>query len=206
MKKSQLNKPVTFLLLIALFINATSCEEPIYTPKPRGYPKVVYPEKNYKQFAEDYCTFTFEQPTYAIIEQDTTFFSGRSKNDCWFNIRMDQFAATIHCSYVPISKDDPFEKLREDAFVMANEHIVKANYIDEIPVDTKHGVKGMAFDLEGPVASPFMFFLSDEKEHYFRGSLYFNTRSDPDSLAPVIKFVKEDLSHMIRTFKWNEGG
>ncbi|MFT4664500.1 MAG: gliding motility-associated lipoprotein GldD [Polaribacter sp.] len=199
MKKDKLIIP---LLLIFYLLIASSCEEPIYTPKPRGYPKVVYPEKNYQKFSEDYCSFTFERPVYAEVEQDTTFFDGRSKNTCWFNIKMDQFAATIHCSYVPISKEDPFEKLREDAFVMANEHIVKANYIDEIPVDTKQGVKGMAFDLEGPVASPFMFYLSDEKEHYFRGALYFNTRSDPDSLAPVIKFVKEDLSHMIKTFKW----
>ena len=86
---------------------------------------------------------------------------------------------------------------------MANEHIVKANYIDELPIRTGHGVEGMTFDLEGPVASPFMFYLSDKEQHYFRGALYFNAKSNPDSLAPVIKFVKEDINHMINTFKWN---
>ena len=192
---------LTTILLIYLF--TTSCEDTVYTPKPRGYPRVVYPEKVYQSFSEDYCDFTFEHPVYSTIEQDTTFFNGRSKNDCWFNIQMNHFAATIHCSYIPISKEDSFEKLRDDAFVMANEHITKANYIDEIPLDNKNGVKGMAFDLEGPVASPFMFYLSDENKHYFRGALYFNTQSNPDSLAPVIKFVKEDLSHLIATFKWS---
>jgi len=49
-----------------------------------------------------------------------------------------------------------------------------------------------------------MFYLTDEAEHYFRGALYFNTRSNPDSLAPVIKFVKEDLGQLIATFKWND--
>lgn len=201
MKKNNLSFTL-IILIIGLLVQ--SCEEPVYVPKPRGYPKVVYPEKTYQKFTKDYCAFTFEYPTYARIEQDTTYFDGRSKNDCWFNIQLDQFAATVHCSYVPISKADPYEKLREDAFQMANEHIVKANYIDEIPIDTKNNVKGMAFDLEGPVASSFMFYLSDEEKHYMRGALYFNTRAEPDSLAPVIKFVKEDLGHMLTTFEWND--
>lgn len=191
-----------FALLTCSFF-AQSCEEPIYIPKPRGYPKVVYPEKSFQKFTADYCAFTFEYPTYASIEQDTSFFDGRPRHSCWFDLRIDQFAAKVHCSYIPITEKDPFDKLRDDAFTMANEHIVKANYIDEIPIATKNGVIGMAFDLEGPVASPFMFYLSDEKEHFFRGSLYFNTQSNPDSLGPVIQFVKEDLSHLLTTFQWN---
>jgi gliding motility-associated lipoprotein GldD len=191
------------LLLLTLSITFQSCDEPVYVPKPRGYPRVVYPVKSYQNFSKNYCAFTFEYPVYATIEQDTVFFDGRPKHSCWFDLRIDQFSARVHFSYVPISEKDPFEKLSGDAFTMANEHIIKANYIDEIPINTNNDVQGMAFDLEGPVASPFMFYLSDEKEHYLRGALYFNTKVDPDSLAPVVKFLKEDIRHLINTFKWN---
>jgi gliding motility-associated lipoprotein GldD len=190
-------------LLLTFGLLLLSCEEPVYIPKPRGYPRVVYPVKSYQPFSEDYCAFTFEYPVYATIDQDTVFFDERPKHSCWFDLRIDQFAARVHFSYVPINEKDSFEKLRRDAFTMANEHIIKANYIDEIPINTKHEIQGMAFDLEGPVASPFMFYLSDEKEHYLRGALYFNTKADPDSLAPVVKFLKEDIRHLINTFKWN---
>ncbi|MFK7806585.1 MAG: hypothetical protein AB8F74_02175 [Saprospiraceae bacterium] len=197
-------KPSNIFALLIICLLFQACEETVYVPKPRGYPRIVYPTKAYQKFSEDYCAFTFEYPAYATVEQDTSYFDGQAKDDCWFDINIDHFAAKVYCSYVSIGKNNSFDKLQDDAFTMANEHIVKANYIDEIPLNTKNGVKGMAFDLEGPVASPFMFYLTDEEDHFLRGSLYFNTKADPDSLAPVIKFVKEDLSHMISTFKWNE--
>ena len=200
--KSKLSSPLFFFILLSFVLLFASCEEPIYTPKPRAYPRVIYPEKNYQQFAEDYCAFTFEYPTYMQVEQDTSFFGERPKHSCWFDLRADRLNAKIHCSYIPISAKDSFDKLRNDAFTMANEHIVKANYINEIPIKTEKGITGMAFDFEGPVASPFMFFLSDEKSHFFRGALYFNTKSAPDSLAPVVQFMKEDILHLINTFEW----
>ena len=64
-------------------------------------------------------------------------------------------------------------------------------------------VYGIWFPLEGSVASPYQFFVTDSVEHYMRGSLYFNTSPNPDSMAPVIEFVKEDLEKMLETFEWN---
>lgn len=192
----------SFLSLIFLFV---ACgDEPVYTPKPRGFPKVIYPEKTYQKFTKDYCTFTFEYPKYAVIQQDTAFFDERLENACWFDIYIADFNARVHCSYVPIDKKNNFEKLRDDAFQMANEHIVKANAIDEMPIKNSNGVGGFAFDFNGPTATPFTFFLSDSTNHYLRGSLYIYTRSRPDSLAPVIDFLKEDLMQMLNTFEWLE--
>lgn len=64
------------------------------------------------------------------------------------------------------------------------------------------GLSGFAFEMKGPAASPFQFFLSDSTNHFFRGALYFNTQARPDSLAPVYEFVREDLMKMIETFEW----
>jgi hypothetical protein len=38
--------------------------------------------------------------------------------------------------------------------------------------------------------------------HYLRGSLYFATEPNADSLAPVISYFREDIIHMIETLNW----
>ena len=86
---------------------------------------------------------------------------------------------------------------------MAYKHVVKANAIDPLPVQNENNVGGLTFQLEGPTATSFMFFLTDTTQHFLRGSLYFKTQTKPDSLAPVIDFVQEDLFHMLETFKWD---
>lgn len=180
-----------------------SCDEVIYSPKPRGFPKVNFPEKNYRPFGEAYCDFTFEYPTYAIIQQDTLFFDEQPAHPCWFDIFIREFDAKIHCSYYPISEENSFDKLTNDAFVMANKHNLKANYIDDLVISKPNHVGGIVFNIEGPVASPFQFYLSDSTSHFLRGALYFNTQARPDSLKPVIDFVKTDVMHMINTFEWD---
>lgn len=191
--------------LLGLFLGMLllqSCEEIIYTPKPRAYPKVVYPVKDYQPFNESYCQFSFEYPTYASIEQDTLFFDERPANSCWFDIVIADFDARVHCSYHPIDQENTFDKLNTDAFNLANEHNLKANYIDDLRIQKPNGVSGIVFNLEGAVASPFQFFLTDSTNHFLRGALYFNTKSRPDSLAPVKDFVKTDIMHLINTFEW----
>jgi len=198
-----LKATVFFLLFFACcFLNScTDYNES--TPKPRGFPKVVYPEKNYQAFAAPYCPFNFEKPAYAKIVQDTSFFGERPNHDCWFDLYIPAFDSRVHFTYYPIDAINTFDKLRSDEFRMANKHNIKATAIIENPIRKPNGVSGMAFDIQGAVASPFQLYLTDEKEHFLRGSLYFNTQAKPDSLAPVYDFVKRDIMHMVNTFEWN---
>ena len=167
-----MNKSKLFLLLTIVAIFAIGCkEESVQTPKPRSFPRVVYPEKNYVQFDTSFCEFTFEYPDYATIVQDTSFFG---------------------------------EKPEDDAYKLAGVHNKKASFIDEIPVSRPDHVSGTIFDIEGPVASTYQFFLTDSTTHFLRGALYFNVRTNQDSLAPVIEFMKKDVQHMISTFKWKK--
>jgi gliding motility-associated lipoprotein GldD len=193
-----------FFFLFAMMVQA--CEEPALVPKPRAYPKVVYPERGYQPFTENYCDFTFEYPVYATIQQDTAFFDEKPAHPCWFNVYFPDFECRIHCSYVPITAEAPLDKLKTDAFKMTDWHNKKATYIDERPFLNPNGVKGMLFEVEGPVASQMQFYMTDslEQKHFMRGALYFYAKAQPDSLAPVYNFVKEDVLHMIETFKWTQ--
>lgn len=182
-----------------------ACQENnLNIPKPRAYPKIEFPEKKYISFDESYCHFTFERPAYTEIEQDTLFFNEKPVDPCWFNIYYPDFNCRIYCSYFPIDEKNPFSKLNKDAFNLAMEHNRKATYIDEVKFEKPNGVSGFVFNLEGPVATPFQFYMTDSTHHFLRGALYFDTQVRPDSLAPLYEFVKVDISHMINTFAWTE--
>jgi gliding motility-associated lipoprotein GldD len=192
-----------FIFLYALTL--TACDDTLSVPKPRAYPRVIYPERAYKPFDEKYCAFTFDQPVYAKIEQDTSYFGQAPANACWFNMVVPQLNAQLHCSYFPIRNQQGFDELIKDAFELTNKHNIKADYIDEIPIHRPADrVHGLLFKVEGSAASTYQFFLTDSTRHFVRGALYFNTPTRPDSLAPVIRFMKQDLDRMVNTLRWND--
>jgi hypothetical protein len=57
------------------------------------------------------------------------------------------------------------------------------------------------FVLEGPVATPLQFFVTDSVT-FTRGSLYFNHRPNPDSVAPVLARLESDLQLLMETIEW----
>jgi gliding motility-associated lipoprotein GldD len=189
-------------ILIIIVSIVTACEETVYTPKPRGYPRVVFPEKAYQKFDANYCRFSFEYPVYASIERDTLFFEEKAPSDCWFNIKVPNLNAVIYCSYYDIGGKNTYDKLRNDAFTLAGKHNLKADFIDELPVKKPNGVSGFVFNIEGPAACPFQFYLTDSTKRFVRGALYFNTQTRPDSLKPVVEFMKTDVMQLINTFEW----
>ena len=194
---------IIFCVIATLGILLASCgQENIGTPKPRAYPKVEYPTKTYQRFDEGYCNFSFEYAKYAVIQQDTSFFDEQPAHPCWFDIYFPDFDSRIYCTYYPVEGKKSFEQLQQDAFEMAGWHNKKANYIEELNIEKDNGVSGIAFIIEGPAASPLQFYLTDSTQHFMRGSLYFNTQVQPDSLAPIYSFVEEDILKMIETFEW----
>lgn len=190
--------PILFIIFI---LSTVRCEEMSNTPKPRTYPRIVYPEKLYQMY-NSACPFRFEYPKYGVVERDTIFMNRKAPSDCWFNVKIPSMNAVIHCSYYPIDDKNTFNKLRTDAYELAGKHNVKADYIDELPINKPHHVSGFIFNIEGQAASPFQFYLTDSIHHFLRGALYINAPMKGDSLIPVIEFMKTDVLQMINTFEW----
>lgn len=192
---------MSILGTLALCVGA--CEEEVAVPKPRTYPRVEYPAKAYKSFGEGYCAFTFDMPAYATVERDTTFFEKRPESDCWFNLDVAALNAKLYCSYYAIANRQRFDELVQDAFAITQKHNLRASYIEEVQVNRPTDrVYGVVFNVEGPAASSYQFFLTDSTQHFLRGALYFNTQSRPDSLRPVITFMREDMKQLVETLRW----
>lgn len=193
-------KCILFLLLVTFLLRCM--DNPLPLPKPRMYPRVHYPEKSFKDFSYENCGFTFRYPSYANIKTENSIYKDLDQHPCWFNLHIDTLNATLFCSYHSIKKPSDLDKYINDAFLIVNEHNTKANYRRENILDISDNVKGIQFEIEGPVASTTQFYLTDQKKHFFRASLYLNTKVNPDSTAPIIEFLKPDLDTIISSFKW----
>lgn len=182
-------------VLLILLVTLVSCDRS-YTPKPAGYLKVHYPEKEYVAF-EAAGPYTFEYPVYARVIPSKS----RVTEPWWYDIRFPEYNGTIYLSYKD-PQGDP-AALIEDTRTLVYKHASKADGITEIPfVDTANEKYGILYELSGNVASAVQFFLTDSTDHFLRGSLYFSTTPNRDSLNPVIKFVREDIEHMIESVQW----
>jgi gliding motility-associated lipoprotein GldD len=184
-----------FILMIALGLS--SCSDDEVTPKPHGYFRIDLPEKAYTNY-DSKCPISFEIPNYAQVE----LYPGKDSPDsCQFNISLPKQNAKLYCSYIPLNNN--FEDLVKVAYQFAATHEMKASALKRTTIDDpQRKMYGIFYDIEGSAASQCQFFLSDSTNHFFRGSLYFNSRPNPDSIAPVLAFVRQDLVHMVETMKW----
>jgi len=190
------------VMLLCVFVFGSCGDDPVYLPKPRMYPKVVYPSGEKQSFDESFCTMTFDYPAYAKIEKDDYFFDGKPVHPCWFNVEFDDLQGTLHCSYIPINNRKHYDQLINESFRLVEEHNSKANYRQEEYIQNQHGVGGLYFTLGGEVATNMQYVLTDTTEHFFRASLYFNSKVRPDSIRPIYEFVKKDVDEMIESFQW----
>jgi gliding motility-associated lipoprotein GldD len=166
------------------------------TPRPEGYVRIDYPEKSYHLYTGQ-KQFQFEIPDYARVEQDTSPLAEPG----WINVVIPRFRGTIHLSYKPVNHN--LNAYITDARTLVYKHTVKAESIEETPFFNREEHRyGIVYDLKGNVASAVQFFVTDSTQHFLRGSLYFNTRPNRDSLNPVIDFLRADIIHMIETTEW----
>lgn len=198
MLKSKILLVVASLVLVVSFF---SCH-PDYTPKPRGYFRIIFPEKKYQTFNEPGYPYTFEYPVYAKIVKDTTFFDQKPENPWWINIEFPELHGKIYLSYKVIGKKYSLEKLVNDAYTMTYKNTVKADAIVPEIFQTPHHVGGMFYHVSGNAATARQFFATDSVRHFLRGALYFYAVPNADSLKPVVHFVEEDMWHLLETLKW----
>lgn len=191
-------RPFGVYLVIALFAGLAvfSCDRS-YTPKPSGYLRIDFPEKDYELYT-DQPEYQFEIPAYARVVPDRT--SGAEPG--WIDVVIPQFNATIYLSYKHVQNN--LDDFIADSRTLVYKHTVKADGIEETPfMERDKGRFGMVYDLKGDVATAVQFFVTDSTDNFLRGSLYFNAAPNRDSLNPIIDFLREDIIHMIETTQWN---
>lgn len=195
-----LNHYITIIktaIIAIILVTSFACRQH-HSPKPRGYFRIDFPKRSYQSFDSTF-PYKFEYPKYARVSIDSSL----NSENYWCNVEFPEFNGQIHMSYKDINNN--FYELIEDSRKLAYKHTIKADAINErLFEDQTKQVIGILYDIKGDAASPIQFFATDSVHHFLRGSLYFNTLPNKDSLAPVIDFVKEDIVHLIESLEWKK--
>ncbi len=180
-----------------------ACRQERDVPKPKGYYAIDFPQlDSLKHFDASDCYFTFDYPNYVALERDTLFFNEKPDDPCWLNLKYTSLNGIVHMSYKSLNNNDIYD-LTEDYHAMKNKHVVKADYIDESVINNsqKH-LYGLISEVGGDVASAYQFYITDSVHNFVRGSLYFRTEPNADSLKPAVNFVKQDLVQILQSWQW----
>ena len=183
------------LVLCLAWLNACKHEQ---TPKPRGYYRIEFPVKAYKQLNGP-LPYDFLIPVYANVTPDLL----NPDQKEWITIEIPRNHAQIHISYKKIDHNLP--QLIEESRSLVYKHEQKASSIDEqIFIHPSSRMYGMLYTLKGNAASPMQFYLTDSVSHFIRAALYIKEIPNYDSLRPVIKFLSEDVMKMMESTELKE--
>lgn len=191
------------LLILFIIISSLGCKE-VNVPKPRGHFRIDLPERQYVQFdgetVNKHIPLSFEYPVYGNL----TFKEEQGTHPGWFNIEFPKYKAKIYLTYKNVNND--IDSLLTQSYdINVKNHVSKADAINEqVLNNSDNKVYGVLYDLKGNTASAVEFYVTDSTKHYLRGSLYFASEPNADSLSPVIDFFREDIIHLIETLKWEK--
>ena len=193
---------LVILTLFSCLLFLAACNSP-YTSKHKGYSKLSFPAKSYQVFNQATAPYSFEYPSYAVIDDNVNKQRTGIQKGKWLNIRFPGQEAAIYISYIAMQAKQ-LDTLIRDAYTFANNHNNRASSITDAVFQNPQGVEGVFFTIGGEVATPYQFFLTDSTHHFFRGALYYDATPNQDSLAPVNSFLLADIQHILNTFRWKK--
>jgi len=162
-------------------------------PKPKAYLSLKYPEKKYKKLE-------LERPySFQVLENITL----KDEPNNWLKIKYPNLKASIDITYRPVSNN--LRELLTEAQRLVFKHTVKAEQIisDDF-INLEHSVSGSVYDIMGNAASQIQFHATDSVKHFIKGSLYFYTKPNYDSLLPAVAYVKKDIIKIMNTLEWKD--
>ena len=164
-----------------------------YTPKPKAFIKLDFPEKVYEKLNVD-CPFIFEFPAYSKLL--------KKENSCSMDLTFPMQNGVLYISY--FSLDDNLMSHTEQSRKLAYKHnVITEGIREQLYINDSLNVYGVLFDYEGITATPAQFYLTDSINHFFRGALYFNTEVS-GFILPTNLFLKYDIKYLIETFRWKD--
>lgn len=174
-----------------------SCTE--YTPKPRGYVRIEPARAPYIPLSVDSLPYIFAVSCAASVE-----LPAEGEKGGWIRIVYPSLGAKIYGSYLSVTPATWSEAAVESRLLVERQARAANKVREKAYSHPEADVYGSLFLIEGEVASPVQFLLTDSSSHFFRGALYYDCRPNADSLAPVTRYLEEDIVEMIQTFSWKK--
>ncbi|WP_107039615.1 gliding motility lipoprotein GldD [Brumimicrobium mesophilum] len=180
--------------LLGLILLASCNDQETYVPKPSTFLELNLPERTYEKYI-DSCGYAFNKPSYFEVKDV-------SGSTCNRDIELSTLNGMLHLSRLDM--DTSLSAYVNYSIDKVGEHKVMATAIlDTSFIRNEAKVFGTLFELQGNVASPFQFYLTDSTSRFLSGVVYFNSRPNYDSILPTLEFVKHDLYEFMNTLEWD---
>lgn len=193
-KCTNMKKTKILLIVIGACLGFSSCGSENSFPRPWGYHRIEIPETvKHISFENKPCAFTFEYPDLGEISRNP-------EDSCWVDIYFKTYDCKWHISQKAYRTEQERNQQFEDFRKLVYKHAKKASNIPDIAFENENG-KGVRFEVYGNVATPVEIFFHNDK-HTLMATCYFNTAVKNDSLAPIIDFMKKEMTHTIGSIKF----
>lgn len=184
------------LLIFTLILILASCTEPSFTPKPPTYLRLEIPASTYVKY-KDSCAYTFEISSLYKV----TNAPDQAEGTCHKRIDLGPLNGVAYVRYWDMN--EPLASYVNNANDEINMHKLKAdNILSETILRPKDRVFGTFFELQGDVATPFQFYLTDSTSRFLYCEVLFNSAPNYDSLRPTLDYLKRDLDKFMNTIQW----
>jgi gliding motility-associated lipoprotein GldD len=185
------------LWIAAAMCLGLSCSE--YTPKPRGYFRIELPPPVYTLLVPDSLPCFFHVSSLARAE-----FPPAGSPAGWITLSYPSLDAGIYCSYLPVGPSTLEEVFGESRRLIARQAGNASSIRVQSYANPQEKIYALLYESEGSPASPVQFTLTDSVRNFFRGTLLYNHSSQTDSLAPVTRYLKADITELIQSFRWKK--
>ncbi len=175
-------------IIVLLFV--VGCHTPM--PKPSGMLALDYPTPNYQAIVSD-CPFDFDINSLSSIDL---------QSNCFFSLFYPSMKAKVYMSYFDLRHHN-IDDLIKDFNDRLIDHTRQQARIQESSYESIEQQKyGRFFEITSNAPSNLHYMVTDQKNHFISGILFFSATPNYDSLYPAVHYIKNDLRQLTESMTW----
>ena len=177
---------------VSLLVAACTAHQDKPVPRPTAFPRVTDPGAEY--VVVDSVPVQFEVNSAAELT--------RPRPD-WLNIRYPQWNVTVHVSLTPVEPSE-FESALDNRMQRLHLNIASLSVTDETEFETPD-FSSVLLSSPDSRSTPLQFIAAGDSTMIISGVAFFeNVTPDAsvDSLAPIVKYIRRDLTHTLTNLSY----
>tara|TARA_B100000902_G_scaffold230671_1_gene218838 strand:+ start:1269 stop:1847 length:579 start_codon:yes stop_codon:yes gene_type:complete len=191
------------LIIIIIGFSLIGClkkENEKYLPK--GYYRINFEENKYQttHFNFKNSDFSFETSQYFNISSANRIINEEDYLEITLKNSKHNFGFILNYRIIQNNLKELTQQAYNPQLIKLSDGVMLTQDVDE---------KLLIYELKGPVANPFIFQITDKKNHFLYGMMYVcmdknkNCNINTDSLRPVIDFFEKEIYNIYKTIKWS---
>lgn len=179
-------------LIVCIVMLVASCHDGS-TPRPRGYFRIDGYPCTYSPTHIGNISFLINDSALQVTPAQPI-----DKEVYWLNIVYPRYNATIYLSYLPLHNN--LEQVMSESIELVYRQNVNTEQVEAVAYENdENKLYATLFTLSAESATPLQFIATDSSQYLLRGALYYDTPVKPDSVAPTLYYLEEDIMYLIES-------